>query len=260
MKSASLRPDVRYSGRYRPAWRISQIGGGQTRLAGAAPAEAASLRSPYLSHNRKERIKEWMEVVIGAVNRVDRVVAPNRAQIFTAALPRKRLNQPDCSAASPDRPVTRERIPPQYIRTDAVDPRILAAGRTIVLAVPAIPAILSAMSGHRINLHLVSDATGETLNAIARATTVQFEHAEIVYHRWSLIRTRFQLHRVLEGIEHEPGPVLVHPGRSGAAGRAGDDLPAARCPGGERARSGDEPAAGLHRRGGRGAARAGSTC
>ena len=31
---------------------------------------------------------------------------------------------------------------------------------------------------------------------------------EIVYHRWSLIRTRFQLHRVLEGIEHEPGPVL----------------------------------------------------
>ncbi len=60
----------------------------------------------------------------------------------------------------------------------------------------------------RINLHLVSDATGETLNAIARATTVQFEHAHIVYHRWSLIRTRFQLHRVLEGIQHEPGPVL----------------------------------------------------
>ncbi len=60
----------------------------------------------------------------------------------------------------------------------------------------------------RINLHLVSDATGETLNAIARATTVQFEHAHVVHHRWSLIRTRFQLHRVLEGIEAEPGPVL----------------------------------------------------
>lgn len=65
------------------------------------------------------------------------------------------------------------------------------------------------MSTHqRINLHLVSDATGETLNSIARATTVQFEQAQIVHHRWSLIRTRFQLHRVLEGIEHEPGPVL----------------------------------------------------
>ena len=64
------------------------------------------------------------------------------------------------------------------------------------------------MPSQRINLHLVSDATGETLNAIARATTVQFEHADIIYHRWSLIRTRFQLHRVLEGVEHEPGPVL----------------------------------------------------
>lgn len=61
---------------------------------------------------------------------------------------------------------------------------------------------------HRINLHLVSDATGETLNAIARATTAQFEGADIVHHRWSLVRTRFQLHRVLEGIEHEQGPVL----------------------------------------------------
>src|ERR1700722_17904110 len=60
----------------------------------------------------------------------------------------------------------------------------------------------------RINLPLVSDATGETLNAIARATTVQFEPAQIMHHRWSVIRTRFQLHRVLEGIEAEPGPVL----------------------------------------------------
>lgn len=60
----------------------------------------------------------------------------------------------------------------------------------------------------RINLHLVSDATGETLNSIARATVSQFEHVHITYHRWSLIRTRFQLHRVLEGIEAEPGPVL----------------------------------------------------
>jgi len=77
------------------------------------------------------------------------------------------------------------------------------------LAVHSIPAILGPMDDQRVNLHLVSDATGETLNAIARATTVQFEHADIVHHRWSLIRTRFQLHRVLEGIEHEPGPVLT---------------------------------------------------
>ena len=70
------------------------------------------------------------------------------------------------------------------------------------------PVIFRRMTTTRINLHLVSDATGETLNAIARATTVQFEHTQIVHHRWSLIRSRFQLHRVLEGIEQEPGPVL----------------------------------------------------
>ena len=64
------------------------------------------------------------------------------------------------------------------------------------------------MATDRLNLHLVSDATGETLNSIARATVSQFERISIIYHRWSLIRTRFQLHRVLEGIEAEPGPVL----------------------------------------------------
>jgi regulator of PEP synthase PpsR (kinase-PPPase family) len=64
------------------------------------------------------------------------------------------------------------------------------------------------MTTLRMNLHLVSDATGETLNSISRATVSQFEHVSIIYHRWSLIRTRFQLHRVLEGIETEPGPVL----------------------------------------------------
>ncbi len=64
------------------------------------------------------------------------------------------------------------------------------------------------METPKLNLHLVSDATGETLNSIARATVSQFEHVAIAYHRWSLIRTRFQLHRVLEGIEADPGPVL----------------------------------------------------
>ena len=64
------------------------------------------------------------------------------------------------------------------------------------------------MNERRINLHLVSEATGETLNTLARATTTQFVNTHIVLHRWSLIRTNFQLHRVLDGVEHEPGPVL----------------------------------------------------
>ena len=58
------------------------------------------------------------------------------------------------------------------------------------------------------HLHLVSEATGDTLNAIARATTAQFEHTLIVHHRWSLVRTRFQLSQVIDAIKLEPGPVL----------------------------------------------------
>jgi len=59
-----------------------------------------------------------------------------------------------------------------------------------------------------INLHLVSDSTGETLNSIARATLSRFEDPHVVHHRWSLVRSRLQLDRVLDGIEAEPGPVL----------------------------------------------------
>ncbi|NOG70057.1 pyruvate, water dikinase regulatory protein [Roseicella sp. DB1501] len=64
------------------------------------------------------------------------------------------------------------------------------------------------MSQRAINLHLVSDSTGETLNSIARATLARFEDHHVVHHRWSLIRSRLQLDRVLEGLQHEPGPVL----------------------------------------------------
>lgn len=60
----------------------------------------------------------------------------------------------------------------------------------------------------RLDLHLVSDATGETLNSLARACLAQYEGLLAVQHRWPLIRSRFQLDRVLAGIEQEPGPVL----------------------------------------------------
>jgi regulator of PEP synthase PpsR (kinase-PPPase family) len=62
---------------------------------------------------------------------------------------------------------------------------------------------------HRqVNLHLVSDSTGETLNSIARATLARFDEPHVIHHRWSLIRSRLQLDRVLDGIEAEPGPVM----------------------------------------------------
>ena len=77
----------------------------------------------------------------------------------------------------------------------------------------------------RINLHLVSEATGETVNTLARATTAQFDTTQIITHRWSLIRTSFQLHRVLEGIEHEPGPVLSTLVDHALRGRTGTRAP-----------------------------------
>lgn len=64
------------------------------------------------------------------------------------------------------------------------------------------------MPSRTINLHLVSDSTGETLNSIARATLSRFEDPHVVHHRWSLIRSRLQLDRVMDGIQSEPGPVL----------------------------------------------------
>ena len=64
------------------------------------------------------------------------------------------------------------------------------------------------MPNRTINLHLVSDSTGETLHSIARATLARFDDPHALQHRWSLIRSRLQLDRVLEGIEAEPGPVL----------------------------------------------------
>ena len=58
------------------------------------------------------------------------------------------------------------------------------------------------------HLHLVSDATGETINSVARACLVQFEGIEPNEHAWSLIRTPGQMEKVLAGIAAHPGPVL----------------------------------------------------
>lgn len=57
-------------------------------------------------------------------------------------------------------------------------------------------------------LHLVSDATGTTLQSLARAAMAQFDGVEPEERYWPLIRTDRQLARVLEDIEKNPGPVL----------------------------------------------------
>ena len=64
------------------------------------------------------------------------------------------------------------------------------------------------------HVHLVSDATGETLNAIARAALAQFEGVIVHEHFYALVRSPKQLQRAIEHIETEPGLVfftLVNP-------------------------------------------------
>ncbi|WP_019645088.1 pyruvate, water dikinase regulatory protein [Novispirillum itersonii] len=59
-----------------------------------------------------------------------------------------------------------------------------------------------------LNLHLVSDSSGETVSSVARACQVQFEDVDVRQHQWWLIRTKGQALRVLDSIAATPGPVL----------------------------------------------------
>lgn len=57
------------------------------------------------------------------------------------------------------------------------------------------------------NVHLVSDSTGETLNALMRAATAQFENAIPLEHNYYLVRSEKHLDRVMGEIEAAPGVV-----------------------------------------------------
>jgi len=58
------------------------------------------------------------------------------------------------------------------------------------------------------NVHLVSDSTGETLNAVMRAACAQFDKIAPLEHNYYLVRSPKQLKRVLREIEAAPGVVL----------------------------------------------------
>jgi regulator of PEP synthase PpsR (kinase-PPPase family) len=58
------------------------------------------------------------------------------------------------------------------------------------------------------HLHLISDATGETLITVARAAAAQYAKVSPVEHVHPLVRTQKQLDRVLAEIEESPGIVL----------------------------------------------------
>ncbi len=58
------------------------------------------------------------------------------------------------------------------------------------------------------HLHLVSDATGETLIAVSRAAAAQYQGISAIEHMYPLVRTEAQLDRVLSELEAAPGMVL----------------------------------------------------
>lgn len=58
------------------------------------------------------------------------------------------------------------------------------------------------------HLHLVSDSTGETLEAIISAALVQFEGVHVRKHYWPLVRSAMQMERLMEDIGEQPGLVM----------------------------------------------------
>jgi len=58
------------------------------------------------------------------------------------------------------------------------------------------------------HVHLVSDSTGETLNALARAVCARFTSVIPIEHIYALVRSPRQLERALEEIANAPGVVL----------------------------------------------------
>jgi regulator of PEP synthase PpsR (kinase-PPPase family) len=58
------------------------------------------------------------------------------------------------------------------------------------------------------HIHLVSDSTGETLNAMARAVCARFTDILPIEHIYALVRSPRQLERALEEIAGAPGVVM----------------------------------------------------
>jgi regulator of PEP synthase PpsR (kinase-PPPase family) len=58
------------------------------------------------------------------------------------------------------------------------------------------------------HLHMISDATGETLVTLAKAVRVQYAQVRAIEHLHPLVRSRRELDRVLKDVEAAPGIVL----------------------------------------------------
>jgi regulator of PEP synthase PpsR (kinase-PPPase family) len=60
----------------------------------------------------------------------------------------------------------------------------------------------------QLNLHLISDSTGETLSSISRAVLSQFQDIEVREFMWYFTRTERQVDHIIAGIRDNPGFVL----------------------------------------------------
>lgn len=58
------------------------------------------------------------------------------------------------------------------------------------------------------HLHLVSDATGETLESMSKAALVQFEGIKVNKHFWPMVRTARQMESIVNDIIEHPGLVM----------------------------------------------------
>jgi regulator of PEP synthase PpsR (kinase-PPPase family) len=61
---------------------------------------------------------------------------------------------------------------------------------------------------HKIHVHLVSDATGETTHQLSRAALAQFVNVKAVEHIWTLVRTEEHLHAIEDALKKHGGIVL----------------------------------------------------
>jgi regulator of PEP synthase PpsR (kinase-PPPase family) len=60
----------------------------------------------------------------------------------------------------------------------------------------------------KFHIHLVSDSTGETLNAMVNAALAQFDDVSVQVHSYALVRSEHQLGRALDHIAIAPGLVF----------------------------------------------------
>lgn len=60
----------------------------------------------------------------------------------------------------------------------------------------------------KLNLHLLSDSTGETLEMIAKAALAQFGDADVTRHFWPMVRSQQHLERIIDEFKAHPGLVL----------------------------------------------------